>query len=181
MDIINKTKLHFLEIFRENENPPYTYLPRHVFEAEKWAKKIIEKYPEADREVVLLSIWLHDVGQVIGENMDHAINSEDESRLFLPKIEVSAMRIGEIAHCVRSHKCKDVQPVTLEAKILAVANSVSHMTDFYYITMISRLSKETALRKFKKDCEIIKFLPGIEKEIKHFCLAWNELLKAYPD
>jgi len=181
MNIIDKTKVHFLEIFRENKNPPYIYLPRHVFETEKWAKKILQKYSEANREVVLLSVWLHDIGQVIGKNMDHAINSEDESRLFLPKIEVSAMRIGEITHCVRVHKCKDVQPTTLEAKILAVANSVSHMTDFYYITMISRLSKETALRKFKKDCEIIKFLPELEKEIEPFCLAWSELLRAYPD
>jgi len=181
MDIINKTKIHFLEVFRKKENPPYIYLPRHVFETEKWVERIIQKYPEANREVVLLSVWLHDIGQIIGEDIDHAVNSENETRLFLPKIEISPERIGGVTHCVRAHKCKDIQPDTLEAKILAVANAVSHMTDFYYITMISRLSKETALNKLKRDCQIIKFLPSVEREIKPFCDAWKELLNIYPD
>lgn len=181
MNIVDKAKIYFLESFRKKEDPPYAYLPRHVFETEKWAKKIIQKYPEANREVVLLSVWLHDIGQVVGDDIDHAVNSENEAMLFLPKIEISPERIGEIIHCIRAHKCKDVQPNTLEAKILAVANAVSHMTDFYYITMTSRISKETALNKLKKDCEIIKFLSNIEKEIKPFCSAWKELLDVYPD
>ena len=181
MDIVNKTKIHFLEIFRKKENPPYVHLPRHVFETEKWAKKIIQKYLEVDREVILLSVWLQDIGQVVGGDINHAVNSENETRMFLPKMEISPERIGKIAHCVRAHKCGNVQPNTLEAKILAVANAVSHMTDFYYITMISRLSRKTALNKLKRDTKIIKLLPDIEKEIKPFCKAWKELLNTYPD
>ena len=181
MNIIDKTRIHFLDFFREKKDPPYAYLPKHVFEVEKWVKRIIQKYPEADREIILLSVWLHDIGQVVGEDIDHAVNSENEARLFLPKIKIFPEKIGEIVRCVRSHKCKDVQPNTLESKILAVSNAVSHMTDFYYITMISRLSKEMALSKFKKDCEIIKFLPDVERETRLFCRAWKELLSAYPD
>lgn len=181
MDIIKKTKIHFLDTFKKKKNPPYIYLSRHVFKTEKWAKIIIRKYPEADREVVLLSVWLHDIGQVIGGEVDHSVNSENEARLFLPKIGVAPEKIGKITHCVRTHKCGDIQPNTLESKILAVANSASHMTDFYYIIMASSLSKEIALKKFKKDCQIIKFLPNIEKEIKIFCKAWKELFDIYPN
>ena len=101
--------------------------------------------------------------------------------MFLPKMEISPEKIGEVAHCARAHKCGDVQPSTLEAKILAVANAVIHMTDFYYITMVSRLSRETALNKLKKDIQIIKLLPDIEKETKPFCKAWKEILNTYPD
>ena len=181
MDAVNKTKIYFLEVFRRKENPPYIHLPRHVFETERWAEKIIQKYSEVDREAVLLSVWLHDIGQVVGGNIDHAVNSENETRIFLPKIEISPKRIGKIAHCVRSHKCRDVQPNILEAKILAVANAVSHMTDSYYLTMISKLSKEIALDKLKKDTKIIKILPNIEKEMRPFCRAWKELINVYPD
>ncbi len=180
MDIISKTKLYFLENFKKADNPPYQYLPRHVFKTEKWVKKILEDYPEADRETVLLSVWLHDIGQIIGTRKDHAVNSADEARHFLPKLKISPARIGDVVHCVRSHKCKDVLPETLEAKILAVANSVSHMTDFYYLTMADKISKKVAMDKLKRDCESLDFLPKIKKENKRFCKAWKELLRIYP-
>ena len=58
---------------------------------------------------------------------------------------------------------------------------MSYMTDFYCITMISKISKEVALKKLKKDCKMIKFLPDIGKEIKPFRNTWKELLNIYPD
>ncbi len=180
MDVINKTKIYFLENFKKEQNPPYNFLDRHVFKTEKWAKEILPNHPEADREVVLLSVWLHDIGQLTGSRKDHSINSENEVRLFLPNLKISPSQIGKVSHCVRSHKCTDVLPNTIEAKILAVANSISHMTDSYYITMINKVSKKVALKKLKKDCKIIELLPEMKKEIQPFCKSWKELLDAYP-
>jgi hypothetical protein len=180
MDIINKTKFYFLDNFEKSKNLPYQYLARHVFKTEKWANKILSNHPEADRETVLLAVWLHDIGQIIGEDTDHAVNSENEVRLFLPQLKVAASKIGEVAHCVRAHKCTDIQPRTIEAKILAVANSVSHMTDSYYICMVNKISRDVALKKLKKDCEISLLLSEMKEEIKPFCKSWKDLLKSYP-
>ena len=157
------------------------YLPRHVAEAEKWAKKILQKYPKADKEIILLSVWLHDIGQTIGDNNDHAVESEIESRRFLVNEGVSSEKIERIAHCVRAHRCRDVQPETLEARLLAAIDSISHMTDFCYIDMASTNTKEVALEKLERDYRDIGLFPKLQKEIILLYQAWKKLLSVYPD
>ncbi len=178
--IIEKTKLHFLESFKKKKNPAYSYLPKHVAEAEKWAKKILQKYPKADREIVLLSVWLHDIGQNAKKYDDHAVESEIETKRFLKKMRIPAKKIEKIAHCVRAHRCKDVQPGTLEAKILAAADSVSHMTDFCYIDMAQTMSKEFAIAKLERDYRDAGPFPELQKEITPLYGAWKKLLTLYP-
>ena len=181
-EIVEKAKIHFLETFEKKKSPIYSYLPRHVAEAEKWAKKILQKYPKADEKVVLLSVWLHDIGQAIGDdNDDHAVNSENEARRFLRVIGMAPEKIEKVAHCVRTHRCKDIQPESLEAKILAAVDSVSHMTDFCYIDMISKYSKDFVLAKLKRDYRDIGLLPELQKEITSLYEAWKKLLSVYPD
>lgn len=180
--IIEKAKQHFLKTFAEKENPIYPYLPRHVVEAEKWAKRLLKNYPEVDKEIVLLSIWLHDIGQATIENRkdDHAVKSEAEARRFLSEIGLAAEKIEKVVHCIRAHRCRDVQPKTLEAKILAAVDSVSHMTDFCYIDMASEASKEAALAKLERDYRDVGLFPELQKEITPLYEAWKRLLSVYP-
>lgn len=181
-EIIEKTKTHFLETFEKKKDPLYAYLPRHVAEAEKWANKVLQKYPEADKEVVLLSIWLHDIGQALGEeNEDHAVKSEVEARCFLSKLGLAPEEIEKVAHCVRTHRCKDVQPETLEARILAAVDSASHMTDICYIDMISEKSKQATLEKLERDYRDADLLPGLQEEIAPLYESWKKLLNAFPN
>ncbi len=181
-EMIEKAKLHFLESFKRKKNPIYYYLPKHVAEAEKWAKKILQKYPEADKEIVLLSVWLHDIGQATGDNdNDHAVESEIETKRFLAEIGMKPEKVEKVAHCVRAHRCKDVQPETLEAKLLAAIDSVSHMTDFCYIDMTSEKSKELTLEKLERDYRDIGLFPELQKQITPLYEAWKKLLSVYPD
>ena len=116
-NLIQKAKNHFLRAIK-NGTPLYKYFPQHVAEVEKWAKRLLDLYPEADEEVVLLSVWLHDIGQADGDyNEDHAIKSEREARRFLSSIGVENQKLEQVAHCVRAHRNKDVAPKTLEARI----------------------------------------------------------------
>ena len=179
-ETIEKAKTHFLEAVEEGD-PDYPYFPRHVLGVEKWVKKILKDYPKADREIVLLSVWLHDIGRVIGDkNIDHALKSEAEARRFLSKMKVSPERIEKVTHCVRAHRCRDVQPESLEAKILAVADSASHMTEFAYIVMLEFVSKEEVIEKLDRDYRDAGLFPEVQKEITPIYKAWKELLKAYP-
>ena len=36
---------------------------KHLLVVEKWVKKLCKLYPQADQEVVLLSVWFHDIGR----------------------------------------------------------------------------------------------------------------------
>ncbi len=179
---IEKTKTHFLETFKQKRNPVYPYLPRHVIEAEKWAKKILKSHPEADEEIVLLSVWLHDIGLATkDENDDHAVQSETETRRFLTEMGMTSDKIEKVAHCVRAHRCKDVKPSTLEAKILAAADSASHMTDINYIVHISDGLRDYTLAKLERDYRDVGLFPELKKEITPLYKAWRELLSVYPD
>lgn len=180
--IIEKTKSHFLKVFKKRECNPYPYLPRHVAEVEKWTRRILKNYPKADKEVVLLSVWLHDIGQVIGkEDEDHAVKSEMEVKRFLLEIGLAPEKVNKVAHCTRAHRCKDVEPQSLEAKILAVADSVSHMTDINYIVHMSDNLRDYAITKLERDYKDVGLFPKLQKEITPLYEAWKKLLNVYPD
>lgn len=181
MDIVDLTKEYFLKLAKENFNIDNYYLERHVNEVERWAKKILEIKVDANREIVLLGVWLHDIGQLIGyKEIDHAINSEIEARRFLGEKEVEREVIEKVAHCVRAHRCKDIQPNTLEAKIVAASDSASHMTDIVYADMASRGDVKEAKEKLERDYRDKGLVPEISDELKPLYLAWKNLLQAFP-
>lgn len=180
--MINKAKSYFLKTFKKKKNPIYPYLPRHVTEVEKWTKKILQNYPKADKKVVLLAVWLHDIGHVVrGQSDDHAVKSEAEARRFLSGLKISSEMIEKVAHCVRAHRCREVQPRSLEAKILAVSDSASHLTDFNYLVHIQDGERDYALGKLERDYRDVGLLPNLKNELTPLYKAWKQLLEVYPE
>jgi len=187
-EIVSKAKVHLLEqesIAYKNlkaGSGKYSYLPRHLAQVERWAKRLLGEHPEALDEVVLASVWLHDVGLLIGpEEVDHAVNSEVEAKRFLPTVGASEELVGRVAHCVRAHRCRDVQPETIEAKILAVSDSASHMTDTVYIEIANRGEREAALTKLERDLRDVSLFPELRDEVTSLYQRWKNLLTVYPD
>lgn len=181
MDIISQTKEYFLEVAKKNFNLDNYYLERHVNEVERWAKKILEIKSDADSDVVLLGVWLHDIGQLIGyKEIDHAISSEIEARRFLAEKGIQKDIIEKVAHCVRAHRCKDIQPSTIEAKIVAASDSASHMTDIVYADMASRGDVQGAKDKLERDYRDKGLIPEISNELDDLYIAWKNLLEVFP-
>lgn len=183
-----KSKVHLLELESAAANSlkpnskKWSYLPRHLAQVERWAQKLLLENPEALGEVVLASVWLHDVGLLTGpEETDHAINSESETKRFLPTIGASEEFISRVAHCVRAHRCRDVQPESIEAKILAVSDSASHMTDTVYIEMANRGEREAALAKLERDLRDVSLFPELREKMTSLYQGWKNLLSVYPD
>lgn len=161
---------------------PYHLLP-HVPEAERWAKLMLRKYPEADEEVVILSVWLHDLGHYpIPTEIDHAVRSEERARQFLEKENCLKDKMEKVLHCVRAHRCRDVMPETLEAKIIAFSDSASHMTDTMYLDMV-RVDEEgkfsRTYAKMERDFRDLAIFPETQKELSDLYKSWEVLLKAY--
>lgn len=129
---------------------------------------------------MLISVWHHDIGQATGgEEPDHAVTSEAEARRLLAAAGLSPDGIEEVAHCVRAHRCRDVQSKSLEAKIVAAADSASHMTDINYIVMASGVSARRALEKLERDYRDVGLVPDLRDEITPLYEAWRRLLDAY--
>lgn len=166
-------------------NPVHNWFQHHVTQVEKWALKILDYYPNADKEVVLLSVWLHDIGQENKENFDtHEIFSEKETRRFLKSMNVDDKTVTMVAHCVRTHRCKkDALPESNEAKVLAAADSASHITDIVYVYMLNDgNSKESVLNKLERDIRDTQSLPKpLRKQLIPLQKAWRELINAFPE
>lgn len=155
-----------------------------MIEAERWAKYLFKKYPEADEEVVLLSVWLHDLGYYpIPTKIDQAVRSEERAKNFLEKENYSKEKIKKVFHCVRSHRSRDIIPDSLETKIIARIDSTSHMTTSMYFDMAEedKTSKKEfrVYAKMNRDYQDLNSFPEIKKELTGIYKAWQELIKNY--
>ncbi|MFH0828752.1 MAG: HD domain-containing protein [Candidatus Kerfeldbacteria bacterium] len=180
-ELITAAKHHFLWSVQRG-NPTYAYLPRHVGEVQKWTLRLLRVHRKANRTVALLAVWLHDIGWTVGKiKEDHAIASERETRRFLARVKVRPETVDRIAHCVRAHRCRDVQPETIEAKILAAADSASHMTDIVYIELLSKGLRKYVKEKLERDYRDVGMFPELQKSLTPLYRAWKTLVRVYPD
>jgi len=179
--MIKKVKEHFINNLKNSDQEMIRILEKHLPQVEKWALKLLEMYPEANKDIVLMGVWLHDIGHVIGNSeIDHAINSETEAKRLLTEHNLPKDIIDSVAHCVRSHRCKDVQPNTMEAKIIAAADSASHLTGNIYADMASRGEIERALGKLERDIRDTKIFSELYEQLYPVYLAWKQLLTVWP-
>jgi hypothetical protein len=182
-EIIEKAKKKFYQMIEEFGSDPYRLL-FHVPEAERWARYMLKKYPEADEDVIFLSVWLHDLGHYpVPIEIDHAIRSEERAKDFLEKENYPKDMINKVLHCVRSHRCRDVMPNSLEAKIVACLDSASHMTEPMYLDMARDDKKNKrefrAYAKMDRDYRDLGAFPEIQNELTDLYESWKDLVRAY--
>jgi len=181
--IIKRAREFFYENVKNFGSDPYSLLP-HVPEVEKWAKFLINKHSEVDGAIVLLGVWLHDVGHYpLPSNQDHAIRGENVARKFLVGENYDGDNLERVLHCVRAHRCKDVVPETMEAKVVAFSDSASHMTTGIYLEM-SKCDKEArrefqAFAKLERDFRDLSFFPERREQMRPLYESWKNLLGSY--
>lgn len=179
-ELIQATKRHLQNTVSSREGWR-VHLNNHLPEVERWAVWLAARHPESDATAILLGVWLHDIGQVTGlKEIDHAINSEIEARRFLSDMGSSSELVEKVAHCVRSHRCKDVLPTSLEARILAAADSASHLSDNVYVLMAKRGEIDEAITKVGRDMRDIQAFPELVEILEPVSQAWLGLLSVWP-
>ncbi|MCX6718320.1 MAG: HD domain-containing protein [Candidatus Staskawiczbacteria bacterium] len=171
-DTVKKTKEFFYKTVENFGGDTYG-LVVHLPAVEKWANYLLKKYPEADKEVVMLSVWLHDIGHYPILKEDHAVTGEKVTRKFLKSIKIDKEKIEKVAQCVRRHRCKDVQPETIEEKMIAFSDSASHMTSPMYLDMT------TASEKIERDFRDLPLFPDIKEQLIPLYEAWKKLIAEY--
>jgi hypothetical protein len=120
----------------------------HLLGVEKFAKKLLKKLPKANKEIVLLSVWLHDIAQVRGIRGEHAKMGVAEAEKIMKQFGYSYPIINHVKEIILAHGCKELMPKTLEGKILASADAMSHYTNDFYLTIAT--TGERDLAGFKK-------------------------------
>lgn len=181
--IISNAKEHFLKMIKEDKEDRY-HLTSHIEELEKWAKFMCDTYPDADREIVTLSVYLHDIGHYpIDLDIDHAVRGEERAKIRLTQLNYPKDKMNKVLHCVRTHRCKDVLPETLEAKIMAFIDSASHITDGMYINIRKHykqgLTTTNPVDKLERDLRDLNSFPEIKEKLVGLYKAWETLLIEY--
>jgi len=175
-----KYKKHFLDIYGASD-AKYRTFPHHVDVVVRWTERLCELYPQADKDVAVIAAWFHDLGHFIGSEKDHAVNSEKEARNFLEKEGLSEEKIVKITHAVRAHRNNDIQPNTIEAKIVCCADSASHLTAEVYLNILSDNTREKTLGKLERDYRDLSDFPLIKKELTPLYHAWRGVIEKFPE
>jgi len=104
---------------------------------------LLAKKLKADKEVVEISAYLHDIGRAHRRKMfleenkkvpkknKHQISGAKEAIKILTKLNYDEKFIKKVEHCVLAHRGrKEPIPETLEAEIISCADSMSHFEAF---------------------------------------------------
>ncbi len=160
------------ECYKDGHIEPWFY-DVHLLAVERQVNFLLKKLPKANKEVVLLAVWLHDSQRIRGIKGHHSKIGAKQAARIMKEFGYEEKIIKEVQEVIISHSCdsKDM-PKTLEAKILASADAMSHyQNNFYLHIAVSGYRnleefKKFGLKKLKRDYNKKIFFPFAKKAIK---------------
>ncbi len=100
----------------------------HMKQTLIYAMDLAKSYPEADRDILEIAVWWHDVGRVFLDD-GHAKKSAEMAGESLINIGIDSSEVAEICTMIESHSnSSTTNPVSLEAIILKDADKLDFLT-----------------------------------------------------
>lgn len=127
-DIIQKLEIRVKAICDSPNNKFGIGLYEHIKAVVNNAKFLAEKY-EADREIVTISAWLHDIASATDYSLykDHHIHGAEIAYDILSKLNYDEDKIDLVQRCIRNHRGSvKSERNTIEEICVADADAVSH-------------------------------------------------------
>lgn len=150
------------------------FYEEHIKLVEEKAEYLLDFYEDADQEVVRKAALLHDVVHPTSgyKKDDHNIASAKEAEEFLHKKGEGKEKIEEITYCIECHRSsRGPEPETIEAKIVASADNLSHFDNFEWLK--ENMGEDYAMEKLKRNLskdfmlpEAVKYAEKKMEEIK---------------
>jgi uncharacterized protein len=133
-DILNEVK-EFVKLEFEKPNARFKEsFDSHFKIVVKYCLELAEK-EDADKEIVEIAAWLHDIGNIRGHQEDHHIISAEIADELLSGLGYPRERIEAVNHCILTHRGSVViESESKEAQILKDADAMSHFDDIDGIT-----------------------------------------------
>ncbi|HRY60147.1 MAG TPA: HD domain-containing protein [Patescibacteria group bacterium] len=123
----------------------YSY---HIVPVVKYSLLLAEKL-KANKEIIELSALLHDYSCLVNKDFydEHHIHSSRLAEEILKKFGYPKEIIDKVKYCIFTHRAsKEIKRESLEAKIVASADAMSHFSDvnslFYLAFIIHKLDIE---------------------------------------
>ena len=127
------------------ENPDANFkgaYENHFIYVVKYALQLAEK-ENADKEIVEIAAWLHDIGSIKGYYKNHHNVSAKIAEQLLEKLNYPKEKIGQVKYCILTHRGSvPMKKETKEAQILAAADVLAHFDDIDGLIKIYKTNKE---------------------------------------
>jgi putative nucleotidyltransferase with HDIG domain len=157
-----------------------TFWQYHVKPVIDIAKELSIKY-QADMQVVWLGAMLHDIARLKNEEPHNEIGAIKARDLVLHYFSEQLLA-DKVAGVVLAHRCdKENSPVSLEEKIVATADAMSHFESPFYLWFATVSEKDMAaqlpsnLKKIEKDFQDKIFFKEEQERVR----PYYEVLKKW--
>ncbi len=156
------------------------FVELHLKVVEKLALELAKK-EHADEEVVKLGVWLHDIYYAESEPVSaekgddrHDVIGAERARKILTEYACDEKVIRQVEECVLAHRCRDKKPDTLEGKVLASADAMSHIENFSLLLFLGFVKDKMTVqevynwlsRKIDRDWNEKIFFPEARDMVK---------------
>jgi uncharacterized protein len=128
-EVLNKIREFAREEF---EKPEALYKPafdNHFKIVVKYTLELADRQG-ADREIVEIAAWLHDIGSIMGHYKDHHVFGAKVAEKLLGELGYPKDKIEKVKHCILTHRGSlDLKRETVEAQILTDADAMACFDD----------------------------------------------------
>ncbi len=166
MNIIEKIK-KFVESECKKPSSNYGYDPflYHFIPVVEYSEALADKLG-ADKEIVIIAAWLHDIGSIVCGRENHHLTGAKIAEEKLSELGYPPEKIERVKDCIISHRgSQQILPKTLEAKILIEADTLSAFNDiaglfqcaFYYEKLSRKEAKDSVKRKLENKWKQLNF------------------------
>jgi uncharacterized protein len=128
-DMVKEVRKIVVDICNKlNRLDDYNY---HISVVENLAVDLGKRF-SADEKILRIAAILHDIGRIKFGPEKHEETGAIEAEKILKELKVEEKTIEKIVECIREHRHeKPTIPVSLEAKILKIADAYSHFKNLW--------------------------------------------------
>lgn len=116
---ISKVKSQIKQECEKSKSIPDWFYGDHLSQVEKNAKEILKEQTKADKEVVLLGVWLHDLQRIRGIKGDHQKIGAREAEKIMKEYGYDKEMFEKVKNIILSHSCNSKKPSSLEGESLS--------------------------------------------------------------
>ncbi len=158
MNIIKEVR-KFVEEESLKPTSKYGYEPflYHFIPTVKYAKELADRLG-ADKEIVVISAWLHDIGSLMKGRKDHHLTGAKIAEKKLKELNYPKERIELVKKCILNHRgSQKNNPTTIEERIIADADALSNFDNisgiFKAAFIYEKLDQKEAQKAVRKKLE----------------------------
>lgn len=147
----------------------------HLEVMERIALELLERYPEADREIVLALVWLHDYGKILDFDHQYEVSLSESPRLMseLGFDDAFARRVVGMIETIDKKLELDLHEAEIDVRIASSADAASHwfgpfMQLYWYENPDMSIEEllESNRRKIAKDWDRKMVLPEVREALE---------------